>query len=90
MGKGQSVKGNLSPLAFVDIGPECFIRGDVINYQGDNFYRSCGYIVTRDELLGTSSCLKRKNHPGDVHEDYYGHIKKGPHDGLVPQETGNG
>lgn len=66
-------KAETKPVA---IEGKCVVQGDVISYKGDNFYRSCGYIVTGTPLLGSTSCLKRIGHPGNVHEDYAGLTRK--------------
>ncbi len=63
---------------YVDIGPECFTdtHGLVISYKGQNFYRACGHFVSEREEGGQSFCVKRVNHPTDVHEDYDGRTKE--------------
>ena len=55
-----------------DIGPECFIGGDVISYKGKNYYRACDNWVTDNTDGGQSFCVKRVSHPGKVHESYDG------------------
>lgn len=61
----------------VDIGPEAFTDGDeeVISYKGENYYKSCPERVTGEDDGAGSFCVKRVNHPGDVHEDFHGRIK---------------
>lgn len=56
------------------IGPECFSDGTetVISYKGANFYKACEHFVSNLPEGGTSSCVKRVNHPGFIHEDFYG------------------
>lgn len=55
------------------VGPEAFIdtAETIINLKGENFYKACGYIVARNRD-GSSSCVKRVDHPGTIHEDYDG------------------
>jgi hypothetical protein len=48
----------------------------VVNWEGRNYYQACGEPVvvvenTEDGHAGTS-CVKRIDHPGDIHEDYDG------------------
>lgn len=59
----------------IDIGPEAFTNGEVINYKGANFYRACDAWVSNLENGGKSFCVKRVDHPGDFHEDYNGLIR---------------
>lgn len=63
--------------SIVDLGPECFASGDlsVISWKGENYYRACGEVVTTLETGGYSHCVKRRKHPGKVHEDYFGYTK---------------
>lgn len=46
-------------------GPGVIISGDkrVINYQGENYYRACGYPVH-----GSERCIKREGHFSAIHE----------------------
>lgn len=44
----------------------------VISYKGENFYKACGELVTGRPDEGTTSCVKRVGHPGDIHEDFDG------------------
>lgn len=44
----------------------------VINWKGDNFYRSCDALVMEMPDGGATYCVKRADHPGDIHEDYDG------------------
>lgn len=53
-----------------DLKKGAFTDGEVINYQGDNYYRACGAVVTIQ-----SYCVKRVNHPGVLHEDYDGNVR---------------
>lgn len=64
-------------MDFVNIGKECFADKnlEVISYKGENYYRACGVIV-KTTRYGTTSCVKRVNHPGNVHEDYAGLLKE--------------
>lgn len=39
----------------------------VINWKGENYYRACSEQVTEH-----SFCVKRLDHPGDIHEDIDG------------------
>ncbi len=61
---------------FVDLGPELFASGDltVISYKGQNYYKACGVTVTEQVDVGTSTCVKRVDHPGFMHEDYEGTV----------------
>ena len=65
----------------IDIGPQCFTDGDeeVINYKGDNYYKAFDAVVVVNEDGSTSHCVKRVNHPGNVHEDFYGVINEYEH-----------
>jgi hypothetical protein len=59
---------------FVDLGPELFadIEASVITWKGNNYYKACDEpVVTRPDGSGTH-CVKRVEHPGDIHEDYDG------------------
>lgn len=65
---------------FVDLGPECFADVDahVISWKGENYYKSCDEpVVTQPDGSG-SHCVKRIDHPGDIHEDYDGNRKSEP------------
>lgn len=46
------------------------IAETVINYKGENYYKACPEQVTT-----YSFCVKRVNHPGDIHEDYEGNTR---------------
>lgn len=65
---------------FTDIGPECFASGDglVISYKGENYYKACGALVepVRAPEGGSTSCVKRVNHPGNIHEDWHGNTRE--------------
>lgn len=56
------------------IGPECFASVDdkVISWKGANFYKACDELVMENPLGGATHCVKRVDHPGDIHEDYDG------------------
>lgn len=54
------------------------ISETVINYKGDNFYKACGVIVNADVITGSTSCVKRINHPGTAHEDWDGNMRETP------------
>jgi len=58
--------------SFVEV--HAFANADetVINWQGANYYQACGITVTGDPDSETTSCVKRVDHPGDIHEDYDG------------------
>lgn len=43
----------------------------VISWEGSNYYRACDEPVVVSES-GISGCVKRVDHPGDIHEDYDG------------------
>lgn len=62
---------------YVDIGASCFMKGDVINYLGENFYKACSSFVAELEGGGQSSCVKRIGHPGIIHEDFEGRTREG-------------
>lgn len=65
---------------FEVIGPECFASPakDVISWKGENFYKACDEpVVTNADGSGTH-CVKRQEHPGDIHEDYDGIRKTEP------------
>lgn len=64
----------MNPSETVEIGPGAFADGDleVINYKGENFYRSCPVRVTE-----STYCVKRVGHPGLLHEDYDGVVSTG-------------
>lgn len=63
-------------MDFINIGPQAFANKEetVINWKGENFYRACGVIV-QVTRYGTTSCVKRVDHPGEIHEDYDGNTK---------------
>lgn len=65
------------------LGPECFIDGDVISYQGENFFRACGAFVRDRPDGGQTFCVKRTGHPGVEHEDFDGFRKVGGNDPLA-------
>lgn len=58
----------------VNLGSEMFANGDlsVISYKGENYYQSCGEVVTGsghpDEE--STTCVRRVRHPGRIHEDW--------------------
>lgn len=62
---------------FIDIGPECFTNTEktVISYQGENYYKACGQLVANIPGGGQTFCVKRRDHMGDVHEDFRGEIR---------------
>ena len=49
--------------------------GRVINWLGRNYYEACGELVSRNLDGGNSYCVRRKGHPGDIHEDYDGRTR---------------
>lgn len=59
------------------IAPECIIFADdsVISYKGANYYRACDEFVSDLPEGGQSFCVKRVNHPGTIHEDYFGRTR---------------
>lgn len=44
----------------------------VINWQGLNYYRACDETVVQNADGSSTHCVKRQDHPGDIHEDYDG------------------
>lgn len=60
-----------------DLGPETFISedGTVIGHKGSNFYKSCDAYVCDNAEGGQSFCVKRVDHPGNVHEAYNGNTR---------------
>lgn len=58
---------------------EAFYSEDhnVINVAGDNYYRACDEFVHESKNGTRSHCVKRKKHPGNVHEDYFGRTREG-------------
>lgn len=58
----------------------------VISYKGDNYYKACGVIVGHYEG-GLTSCVKRLNHPGNVHEDWAGRIVGTKPEQIFPEWT---
>lgn len=66
-------------MGLVDIGPECFTddSGNVINYKGANYYKACDIFVADLPEGGQEFCVKRVNHPGQLHEAYSGKTKWG-------------
>lgn len=46
----------------------------IINWNGENYFQSCDEQVM-DTPEFKSHCVKRKDHPGDIHEDYDGNRK---------------
>lgn len=59
----------------VDIGPECFTNGEVISYKGENYLKACDKFVADHADGSRTFCVRRKGHPGGVHEDYDGVLK---------------
>lgn len=49
-----------------------FLSDDVMNYQGDNYYRACSHFVADRIDGGVEFCVKRVGHPGSDHESYSG------------------
>lgn len=51
-----------------------FSSGDhtVINWGGKNYYMACDEPVVENADGGGTFCVKRMDHPGDIHEDYDG------------------
>lgn len=62
----------------IDLGPELFMDGEalVISYKGENYYRACGKTVNVVNHGGTTTCVKRTNHPTQQCEDYYGNTRE--------------
>lgn len=58
----------------ISLGIELFTDCDeeVISYKGENFYKACAVKVT-----AFSTCVKRVNHPGVLHENYDGEVSTG-------------
>lgn len=71
---------------FPYIGPECFSDKDekVISLKGENFYRACGAPVTK-----LTSCTKRVDHPGIMHEDWEGEqvLREEYQNGTAPRDS---
>lgn len=59
---------------YIELGPELFSDSEetVISWKGSNFYRACDRWVTEKLEGGSTHCVKRINHPSDMHEDYHG------------------
>lgn len=59
------------------IGPECFASTDdtVISWKGVNYYQACDELVVAGPKGSSTHCVKRVDHPGDIHEDYDGFRK---------------
>lgn len=57
---------------YTDIGVECFTDGLVISYKGENYYKACDAFVHDLEDGGQAFCVKRMNHPTEIHESYDG------------------
>lgn len=57
-----------------------FAAGDqtVINWGGNNYYKACDAPVVQNEDGSGTYCVKREEHPGDIHEDYDGIRKTDP------------
>lgn len=53
---------------------DAFANADktVVNWQGRNYYQACDELVTGSPEEGGSFCVKRVDHPGDIHEDIDG------------------
>lgn len=50
----------------------------VIGWEGTNYYQACDEpVITQPDGSG-SHCVKRKDHPGDIHEDFDGLRKTDP------------
>lgn len=44
----------------------------VVNWEGRNYYQSCDEPVVVNSEGATTHCVKRVDHPGDIHEDMDG------------------
>lgn len=58
----------------------------IINYKGNNFYMACGTLVTGVPDEGTTTCVKRIGHPGDIHEDWDGNQVEGVREVEKPEK----
>lgn len=69
----------------VDLGPEMFadVSGTVINYQGENYYKSCGAHVADKPEGGFTFCVLPVRFPHDRHRDSRGITTEGEGDVLV-------
>lgn len=65
----------------IDLGPGAFTNGEVINYEGYNYYKACDVWVSTNEDGVQAYCVKRVGHPGVLHEDYDGNVSTGPTEG---------
>lgn len=56
---------------------DAFANADksVVNWEGRNYYQACDVLVTGSPEEGGTFCVKRVDHPGDIHEDFDGNRK---------------
>lgn len=56
---------------------DAFANADksVVNWEGRNYYQACDVLVTGSPEEGGTFCVKRVDHPGDIHEDIDGNRK---------------
>lgn len=55
----------------------------VVSWKGENYYKACDQpVVTNPDGSGTH-CVKRVDHPGDIHEDYDGIRKTDPKGRMI-------
>ena len=67
---------------YTKVGDSAFTNGNVISYEGENYYRACNYKVSDKPDGGTTYCVKHVDHrsnPNSLHEDFEGH--EVPHGG---------
>ena|ERR1700741_342817 len=62
----------------IDLGNSCFVSSDlrVISYQGENYYKACGHLVS-EKGEKTTSCILPEGHAYRNHEDFYGNLCDG-------------
>lgn len=72
--KRRVISSKPTVVEHIDVLEGAFVNheGNVIGYQGENFYRACGAFVNDLPEGGTAFCVKRVGHPGRMHESYYG------------------
>jgi len=74
---------------YTKVGDSAFTNGNVISYEGENYYRACNYLVKTNEDGSASHCVKHvdhRNNPNSLHEDFAGNIK---HHGEDPKLVGH-
>lgn len=59
----------------------------IINWAGDNFYKSCDVLVHEKADGGASYCVKPVNHGSKLHEDFAGQTMLDLDASALPEVT---